>query len=662
MAFEEVTWHARALRGGTDRILAGWRRRERKISAIVNGAVLNGMVRDRTTGFRIYNGDGSGERIGTAGADSGLNNGSLLKRAEKIVAHRLSFFDQKDRFLGKPIRWNRDHKRGQDAPMGFCRALDYRDVDKVGDCKYIWEPNRHHQLVVLGQAYRASGNVRYARAVADQLGSWLDQNPYGKGVNWCRGVELGIRLINWVWALDLIAESNAIGDELYQRILSSVSRHVWEVNRTYHRGPSANHSLIGEAAGVFVATSYFDNLKHAAKWRKKSWDILNREIMDQTFSDGGCREQSFGCHLFVTQLCVVAGITGRMSGLDFPAPFWTRLERMFEFTAALSQAGIVPPAFGDCDESRVLDLGGDPLGVKQWLAVGATLFGRSDFKAAAGDSCEPVKQLLGKSGLEKYQAIPTGEPEARRSVAFSETGYYLLRQSRSDAVDRASVMFDCGPLGQGTLAAHAHADALSFTLRAFGRDVLVDPGTYDYFSYPEWREYFRSTRAHNTVAIDGRDQSEVQGPFSWGRKAKAECLRWKPTDGGGKVIGQHDGYTRLRDPVIHRRMLDLNGQELVIRDDIIARGNHDIEIFFHFAEQCVVKSVEENCYRVDVGPGAVEIELDPCLEVESYRGSEDPICGWVSRGFHRKEPGTTLIGRCTGKGNVCLVCRIEIGA
>jgi hypothetical protein len=190
---------------------------------------------------------------------------------------------------------------------------------------------------------------------------------------------------------------------------------------------------------------------------------------------------------------------------------------------------------------------------------------------------------------------------------------------------------------------------------------LVDPGTYDYFSYPKWLEYFRSTRAHNTVVIDGRDQSEMLGLFLWGQRAKADCLSWQPTDVGGKVVGKHDGYMHLDDPVTHKRMLDLEGQELVVRDDIITRGKHEIEVFFHLAEHCVVNPAGRNRYLVDVGPGTVEIELDPRLKVEEFRGSEDPICGWVSRGYHQKEASTTLVGRCTGEGNTCLVYRIDIG-
>jgi hypothetical protein len=424
-----------------------------------------------------------------------------------------------------------------------------------------------------------------------------------------------------------------------------------------------NNHLTGEAAGVFIATSYFKNLKHAPIWCERSWDILNREIINQTHSDGGTQEQAIGYHLFVLQFFVVAGITARMTKHDFPQSYWSRLEKMFEFLAILSEGGDKLPAFGDSDDGYVLDLGHDPHGVREWLAVGAALFGRGDFKAAAGDISEPIAWLLGQSESDRYEAIPRAENKKCLSFAFRESGYYLLQYGEQDKPNRISVVFDCGSLGMGTLAGHGHADALSFTLRAFGRDVLVDPGTYDYFSYPKWREYFRSARAHNTVVVDGRDQSEMLGLFLWGRKAKARCVGWEPSDVGGRVVGEHDGYTCLKDPVIHRRTLELDGRKrvLIIRDDIMAREAHEIAIFLHLAEHCVAELAGANRYLVNVGPGTVEIELDQRLRVESFKGSEDPICGWVSRGYHQKEPSTLLVGHCVCEGDISLVCRIGIG-
>jgi hypothetical protein len=250
------------------------------------------------------------------------------------------------------------------------------------------------------------------------------------------------------------------------------------------------------------------------------------------------------------------------------------------------------------------------------------------------------------------------------SIALNQSGYYLLQHGDLNSPERISVVFDCGPLGMGSLAGHGHADALSFTLRAFGRDVLVDPGTYDYFSYPQWREYFRGTRAHNTIVVDGRNQSEMLGLFLWGKKTQAKCLNWEPSDTGGRVIGEHDGYSTLSDPVIHRRTLELDGcrRELTICDDIIARKEHNITIFFHFAEHCILNPTEQNNYWVDVGPGSIEIELDSLLQVESFAGSTNPISGWVSRGYHQKLPATTLIGRCSCEGNMSIVCKVNMGS
>src|SRR6185436_14954164 len=159
-------------------------------------------------------------------------------------------------------------------------------------------------------------------------------------------------------------------------------------------------------------------------------------------------------------------------------------------------------------------------------------------------------------------------------MAFDDSGYYLLQWGRRQSRDRVSVVFDCGELGFGAIAAHGHADALSVAVRAGGVDLLVDPGTYDYFSFPAWRQYFRSTRAHNTITVDGHDQSELLGSFQWGRRASARRLDWRPRPGGGAVAGEHDGYRRLPSPVTCRRSLDLDrpSRMLTITDEIESEG------------------------------------------------------------------------------------------
>jgi hypothetical protein len=336
---------------------------------------------------------------------------------------------------------------------------------------------------------------------------------------------------------------------------------------------------------------------------------------------------------------------------------------MIEFVGAFSEGGSALPMIGDSDEGYVLDLG-DSRDLRALFCVGAGLFQRPDFKAWAGSYAESARWLLGRLDRADFDAMAPMPVDGQLvSRALPESGYYLLQCGHRGGGDRISVVFDCGALGFKSIAAHGHADALSFTLRAFGCDVSVDPGTYDYFSHPAWRAYFRSTRAHNAVVVDGLDQSPILGPFLWGRHAKARCVGWQPRVQGGKVVGEHDGYMRLKDPALHRRTIELDerSRALSIQDDIVAGGSHEIAMYFHLGEDAVLSVERPNRYRIAVGGGAVILDIDGRLSVEILAGSEQPIGGWISRGYHRKAPSTTLVARGQCAGQNSYVSQIEVG-
>ncbi|MCD6304039.1 MAG: hypothetical protein J7M21_03660, partial [Planctomycetes bacterium] len=281
----------------------------------------------------------------------------LIRRADAVARGRLDLFDIEDCDLGTPIDWNADHKSGRRSPMRYARGIDYRRFDVTGDCKFVWEPSRHHQFVTLGRAYRAGGDARYARAFVEQLVSWLDQCPYGIGMNWRSPMELGIRLINWVWALELVRPAGLVRGELRRRVLNSIWLHMWEITRQYSAGSSAGNHLIGEAAGVFVAACYLPRLRRAARWRQQARDILIEQIIRQTFPDGGCREQTIGYHYFITQFFLLAGLVERWCGRDFPGEYWQRLEKLIEYPALLLAGGDQVPMYGDADDGMAIDLG-----------------------------------------------------------------------------------------------------------------------------------------------------------------------------------------------------------------------------------------------------------------------------------------------------------------
>jgi hypothetical protein len=568
----------------------------------------------------------------------------LIAGADAAAGHRLSFFNVKEQFLGDPIDWNRDHVAEVSTPRIFASAIDYRDFAVVGDCKNVWEPSRHHQLVTLGRAYRATGRREYAVEAAAQLASWLDQCPYGVGMQWRSGLELGIRLINWVWAWELIAPAGVLDEALSGRLLDSVDRHLWEIARKYSYGSSANNHLVGEAAGVYVGSRYFAMLRRSGRLGASAKARLIKQIAAQTYEDGGDKEQAIGYHLFVAQFFLIAGLVGRWSGDEFPPAYWQRLEKMFEFLAAMGQGGKNLPMFGDGDDGYVLDLGGGANDWRGWLAAAAALFNRPDFAAVAGGPSQTAWWLLGDV------SVAAAPQPALASRAFEQTGYYLL-QSGAGGV-QASAVFDCGPLGFEPLAGHGHADALSLVLRLNGQDVLVDPGTYDYFTYPAWREYFRSTAAHNTIEIDHQSQSVMQGLFLWGQKARVRCVSWNPSARGGEVAGQHEGYTRLSDPVGHRRIVSLDGGagSLQIRDDLACKSSHEAAIWFHFGERCHLVSHSGSSLLIEVDGLRLELVMDKQLEIQTFHGSQAPLAGWVSRRYHLIEPSLGVVGRCRVAG------------
>jgi len=232
---------------------------------------------------------------------------------------------------------------------------------------------------------------------------------------------------------------------------------------------------------------------------------------------------------------------------------------------------------------------------------------------------------------------------------------------RDVAVGLLRAVADAGPLGYTTIAAHGHADALSFTLSVGGREFLVDPGTYAYHTQERWRQYFRGTSAHNTVRVDGRDQSEQGGNFMWLEKARAGCGLWLSSAEKDSFEGWHDGFMRLDDPVKHRRLLELDkaARCIVIEDSLEMAEAHEVELFFHFAEQCRVDAVAGG-YLIERDGITLRLVLPANGSAELYRGSLAPVAGWVSRGFDRRQPTSTIVWRTKLAAPALLRSTIEI--
>ena len=592
----------------------------------------------------------------------------LLAAADRILAGRYTFFDLADCHLGEPPQWNRDPLTQRVASTRRASAIDYRDEREVGNIKYLWEANRHLQLATLAQAHALTGDGRYAQGIRSQIESWIAQCPVGRGPNWVSALELGIRLINWSIAWQLLGGARARifageeGEAFRERWLRSVFEQSRTIAGNLSRYSSANNHLIGEAAGVYIAASTWPLWRDIREWGDRCRKILEEECHKQNAPDGGNREQAFAYQTFVLDFLLLAGLAARARGEDFSPVYWRRVEAMTDFLASMTDAAGRLAMVGDGDDGQVVRLASEA-GFSlhgSLIATGAILFDRPDLAAKAGTLDSKTVTLLGVEAVRRFNRLKErGRAGFRPRVQFPGSGYFLLGAG-FETPEEVRLLIDAGPLGYLSIAAHGHADALAFTLNVGDREILIDPGTYAYHTEPEWRRYFRSTLAHNTVGIDGLDQSVQAGNFMWTDHARARCIEFEMSRARQRFVGEHDGYRRLDDPVLHRREIEVDPASGVIEvgDMLRCDGRHTARRAWHFAEDCVVEPVGSGI-KITSGPSQVIMEpLEELERQEIHRGGTPEQGGWISRQFGRKAPTTTVLWYSRVDGVTVLRTRI----
>jgi len=588
-----------------------------------------------------------------------VDSDPVCRLANRILAGHFPVFAVDDVDVGSIPCWNRDPLTGVIAPMTFGPGLDVQNPDKVGNIKYLWELNRHLHLVTVAQAYHLTSESRYLKGLAGQIGSWLEQCPYLKGPSWSSSLEAGIRLINWAIIWQLIGGKNACifndtdGESLRQRWLVSIFQHCHFIAGHQSRFSSANNHLIGEAAGLYIASMTWPYWNESFGWSDLSYEILAKEVANQVTADGVDREQAIAYHQFVLDFLMLAGQVARAADRDFPVSYWNTVESMLEYIAAIMDINGHVPMLGDADDGRVVRLDTvKDCPYKSLLATGGVLFSRFELLAKAQGLDDKTRWMLGDQATEVFcKTMKEVRGSPRRE--FPDGGYYILGADLESASEIRCIV-DAGSLGYLSIAAHGHADALAVTLSVAGREILVDTGTYAYHGKDKWRQYFRGTSAHNTVRVDGVDQSVSGGKFMWIRHAVSRCDRWEDDADHAAFSGSHNGYLRLDDPVTHTRKINLDKKNrcMEVVDVIEAQSEHQIERIWHFSEECDV-TINDGCHIVVInGDQRLTIHLhDPHdTDVRAYYGSDDPVFGWISRNFDSKVPAITVVECATVAG------------
>jgi len=638
-----------------------WRLSDRVVKQLWNSRRGRDPATDPTSLGTCLTASPPSWRQGSLPVVSGGARERLLNTADALMRGEGHVFDCRRTDMAAPD-WFLDPVTGKQTPRdAYCFAVDYRH-GSIGEVKYIWELSRHHHLTQLAAAYALTGDARYAERTGLHLESWWERNPFLSGIHWASGIEVGVRLLAWVWIRRLLADWPGT-PTLFDRnpvFASQLYHHQEYLSRLPSRFSSANNHLVAEMAGLFVAACALPWFRRSREWRRQAAAALNKEIVTQIFPSGIHRELASGYHAFVLELALVAAIEGDAAGHPLDPTAWERLEAMADATAAILDASGAPPRQGDCDDGTALLVDGEAF--CPWdslLATASSVFGALDWwpRATTDDLRTPLL-----TSLTWRRAVRAGRRPQQRPAFFPDAGMVILRANAHSARE-IWCRCDSGPHGYLSTAAHAHADALSVELRYGGVDVLSDPGTYRYYCADKWRDYFRSTHAHNTLQLGGANQSRLSGPFLWTRQAQSRTLSVKLDAGELFWEARHDGYRAANPPALHFRRVRIDGEasRVAIEDEIESTRAHACRLAFHLGP-AVQASLQGSCADLSwvgaAGEPFARIELPPTLSWRAIRGQEDPPFGWFSPSYGRKVPITALLGEGTIERGQVLVTQL----
>lgn len=481
----------------------------------------------------------------------------------------------------------------------FSPTINIRQRVDIGDIRTNWELNRHYQFAALAKSYYCTKEQKYLSELIELFSDWNKHNLFLHGVEWTSAMELAIRVNSWVYTLAFLKKAGC-EEEIIGELEHGILVMVEYIMKHRARFSSANNHLIVEmyaVALVGILTDY-------TSWKDEALKILTEELPKQNYADGVNKEMSLHYQSFVMEAYGLLWLLMLKNNIEIPTVWKSYLTDMTEFVADSTDDFGRTMEFGDSDEGKILDLNGTVENHYQYvLNLMGCLLDKRYTDTAWHENLEWIVLPIIRAEKEKYTP---GMVCSRK-----EGGYTFLRSKDR----RVLIGIDHADLGYGSIAAHGHADALSFQLFIDGQPVFIDSGTYNYHVAPEDRNYYRSTSAHNTVMIDGQEQSEMLGPFIWGKKAFTHLLNITENEGLVTISMEckEIAGTHIRRIVFNQK------DQLAIYDDI---GMHRGFLRFILSPQACV-SANEDVAVIKIGVHTFAIRNDESQwEKESNRCSD----------------------------------------
>lgn len=515
-------------------------------------------------------------------------------------------------------RWRAGFQTEHEWGSGFSYSLDYKQCDGIGDARTNWELNRHFQFALLAKAYYATGEEQYAKELDWLFADWNRCNPFLHGISWTSVMEVAIRCIQWTVTFAFLQKKRYVtGGSMLNGMETGIKNMAAYIVRHHSRFSSANNHLLVEATAIAYAGFAFDY----EPWKRLAIRIFDVELTKQNYADGVNKEMSLHYQTFGMEAYALAMHLMQCGGMTVPAAWTGLMAKQCEFVACSMVSETKACEFGDNDEGKILDLqGGDICHYRYLLQLCSMVLGRR--YESFDHVSETIAWLYPSAQIENIKNLPLWK--SADSCTFDQGGYTFLRSHDGKVV----VGIDHAPLGFGSIAAHGHADALSFQLYVNGKCILGDPGTYIYHCNLKKRNEYRRSCNHNTVWVPGEEQSQMTGAFLWGEKAETRLEDSMLSSGKDELKGECVWQNGFK----HTRAFDFDRDKcLVVCDALEASAEGYATLMLH--PGCMVNLEDGGAVITRDGIKA-RIETDAALEI---------VDAWYSEEYGKEEKTKKLV-------------------
>lgn len=544
--------------------------------------------------------------------------------------------------------WRRDYLNNIDSELKYYFLIDKQNYNLFGDIKYVWELSRFYHLPILAINSVQNHDKELANKIQNQLKEWINQNPYLMTINWKSGIEIGIRLINWSISISILNKKGYLNESFKNIYRKSVFEHAYYLKFHLSKYSSANNHLIAELVGLMFAGHHLGN-KIGDKWFDYAYNELAKQIDNQFMSDGGNREQAIHYHTLTLDLYQVAYKLLQNRGEKISENLSERIEIAGDFLENYFKHLGANIEFGDSDSSFVLynPFDKDFDHYESVITTSSIEFSDKRTILTKNKRIDFRNQLFYSN--KKLNKINYKQLKGEKSFSYKyleDSGYFFIKNKKT------KVVFDVGFLGMGKMAAHGHADALHVSLSMNNQPILVDPGTYQYHrKYEKWRNYFRSTAAHNTITINGMSQAELLGRMNWGKRYNVNIEEVYDSNDKFIAVASHDGYKSQKTDVFHRRRVIVNKESDVINIDDDLKGKEEFQYDFHLHFHPSVTDIEllSNMVVIKTGKQKLVIENERFKNAKLFYADKSIPLGWYSPNYDELIPTNTLKlqGNCT---------------